>query len=98
MAIHTPGQLGSGTPGATNFLCGDGTGQVPVAGYADDNVSDPPSYSEIVTAFGAPDDVGAGFVGILDDAGAGTDVYLCFTTGVENEWFYVKGTLAQDPM
>jgi len=69
-----------------------------MATFSEDDVSDPPGDTELDTAFGEPTALGAGFIGILDDGGAGTDVYICFTTGVDNQWFYVKGTLAQDPM
>ena len=59
-----------------------------------DNVSDPPTDAELDAAFGDPTVVGDGFIGILDDNDAGTDVYICFTTGVAGEWFYIKGTKA----
>ena len=33
-------------------------------------------------------------IGLLDDADAGTDSWIVWTTGTAAEWFYVKGTLA----
>lgn len=50
-----------------------------------DNVTTP-TDAEIDTAFGTPATVGAGFIGIIDDAGAGTAVYLCVSDGT-NWWF-----------
>lgn len=61
---------------------------------ANDDVADPPTDAELDTAFGDPTALNAGFIGILDDAGAGTDVYICWTTGNAGEWYYTKGTKA----
>ena len=61
-----------------------------------DDISDPPTDAELDTAFGDSTTVGAGFVGIIDDNGVGTDCYICWTTGVAGEWFYAKGTKAVD--
>ncbi|MCI0561487.1 MAG: hypothetical protein MN733_23615, partial [Nitrososphaera sp.] len=62
--------------------------------YSTANVSTPPTDAELDSAFGDPTTVGSGFVGVLDDADAGLSVYLVFTTGTANEWFYVLGTKA----
>jgi hypothetical protein len=62
--------------------------------YSTDNVADPPTDAELDTAFGDPTTVGSGFIGVLDDNNAGTDCYICWTTGTAGEWFYVKGTKA----
>lgn len=62
--------------------------------YATDDVADPPTDAELDAAFGDPTVVGAGFIGVLDDNDAGTDCYICWTTGTAGEWFYVKGTKA----
>lgn len=61
---------------------------------ATDNIStaSTPTDAELDTAFGTPATVGSGFVGILDDNDAGTDVHICFTDG--SAWFFVQGTLA----
>lgn len=56
--------------------------------FRDNNVSDPPTQAELVTAFGAVYD--QGFVGVLDDAGNGTDVYLI--TSNDADYFYIKLT------
>jgi hypothetical protein len=62
--------------------------------YATNDVADPPTDAQLDTAFGDPTVVGSGFVGVLDDNDAGTDCYICWTTGTAGEWFYVKGTKA----
>lgn len=63
--------------------------------YSDDDVSNPPKDYELDSAFGHPEDLGTGFLGILNDNGEGINVYLCFSTGIENEWFYLSGTKAE---
>lgn len=60
--------------------------------YSDDNVTNPPTDAELDTAFGEPADVGAGFVGVLDDAGAGANVWLVASDGAN--WWYVAMTQA----
>ena len=62
--------------------------------FAVDDVSAPPTDAELDAAFGDPEDVGTGFVGVLDDGGAGLYCYLVWTTGTNGEWFYVAGTKA----
>lgn len=57
-----------------------------------DNVSDPPTDAELDTAFGTPATLGEGFIGILDDNSADTDVWLCYTS--DTSWFYLQGTKA----
>jgi len=59
---------------------------------ADDDVTNPPTDAELDTAFGAPATVGAGFVGILDDNGAGATVYICASDGAN--WWYAAMTKA----
>jgi hypothetical protein len=60
--------------------------------FSDDDVTDPPTDAELDTAFGTPAAVGAGFTGVLDDAGAGADVWLCASDGTN--WWYVAMTKA----
>lgn len=57
-----------------------------------DNVSDPPTTAELNSALGSASTVGAGYMALLDDNNAGSDVYLCVSTG--SNWGYVKMTLA----
>lgn len=56
------------------------------------NVGNPPADADLDTAFGAPADVGAGFIGVVDDNNADTDVWLCYTNGAS--WWYVALTKA----
>lgn len=58
------------------------------------NVTNPPTDAELDSAFGDPSTLPTGFVGVLDDNGAGTNVWWVYTTGVAGEWFYVAGTKA----
>ncbi len=50
------------------------------------DVSNPPTGAELGTALGQPATVGAGYVAILDDAGAGQNVYLAVSDGAN--WWY----------
>jgi hypothetical protein len=63
-----------------------------VAAYASDDVSNPPTASELATAFGAASAVGAGYLGLLNDNGAGSNVYLCASDG--SDWYYQALTKA----
>lgn len=56
------------------------------------NTANPPTDAELDSAFGTPATVGSGFVGILDDADGGTNVYICFTEG--SVWLTALGTVA----
>lgn len=56
------------------------------------NVSDPPTDAELDSAFGTPAALGEGFIGILDDNSADTDVWLCYTS--DTSWYYLQGTKA----
>jgi len=57
-----------------------------------DSINDPPTDEDLDSAFGTPAALGEGFVGILDDNSADTDVYICYTS--DTSWFYIKGTKA----
>lgn len=54
-----------------------------------DNTANPPTLAQIQTAFG---EQSTGFVGLINDAGAGVNEYLCWHDGTN--WFYVTGTKA----
>lgn len=58
--------------------------------YATTNTANPPTNAEMVTAFGAAATFGSGGIGVLNDAGGGTNEYLCFTDG--SNWWYIAGT------
>lgn len=57
-----------------------------------DNVSNPPTYAELVTAFGTPAVVGEGYTALVDDNNAETTVWLCVAIGTT--WWYVGLTNA----
>jgi len=57
-----------------------------------DDVTDPPTDAELDSAFGTPAALGAGFIGILDDNSADTDVWMCYTS--DTSWYYLQGTKA----
>jgi len=48
---------------------------------SDANTANPPTDAQLDSAFGTPATVGEGFFAILDDAGAGVNVYLCYSDG-----------------
>jgi hypothetical protein len=50
------------------------------------DVEDPPTQANMVTAFGAAATAGAGFMGVINDANGGTNVWLCVSDGTN--WFY----------
>lgn len=49
-----------------------------------------PTSAECVTTFGAAADVGAGFIGIIDDAAGNTNDYLVFSNGTS--YYFLKFT------
>jgi len=59
---------------------------------SDADVSGTPTDAEIDAAFGTPSEVGAGFVGIIDDAGAGSQDYIVASDGTN--WWYASLTKA----
>ncbi len=73
-----------------------GWSAVSTGGYSTDNISTPPTDAELDTAFGDPSDLTPGFIGVVDDGGAGAEAttYICWTTGTAGEWFYALGTKA----
>lgn len=56
------------------------------------DVTNPPTDAELDSAFGTPAAVGSGFVGIVDDNGAHTQIYLAVSDGTA--WHTIAGTLA----
>jgi len=59
---------------------------------ATDNVASPPTDAELDTAFGTAANLPEGFMGVLDDNGAGTTVWFCVVSS--NAWFYEQLTKA----
>ena len=51
-----------------------------------------PTAAELVTSFGAVAGNEAGFIGVVNDAGAGTNCYLVISDGTS--YFYLKFTKA----
>jgi len=80
--------MGVGTPAAQAEVLSR------AATYSSDDIasSDAPTDAEIETAFGTAANVGAGFCGVIDDAGAGTNLVLCISDGTN--WFYTALTKA----
>lgn len=56
------------------------------------NVSNPPTDAELDTEFGTPATVGAGFQALLEDNGAGSNVYLVASDG--SNWWHTAMTKA----
>lgn len=54
------------------------------------SVTDPPTAAQLATAFGMAATACSGFVGVLDNNGAGTTVYLGISNGLT--WWYVTAT------
>lgn len=51
-----------------------------------------PTIAQLTAAFGAPTVVGANFMGVINDAGGGTNFYLVCSDGTN--WFFTKMTKA----
>ena len=64
----------------------------PEFAHSDDDVSSPPTKAELTTAFGDPATLEDGYIGVLDDDGAGTTVYLVAVSS--DEFFYQSMTKA----
>jgi hypothetical protein len=46
-----------------------------------ENISNPPTYSELTALFGVPEDAGTGFIRILNDTAASVNTYLVYSDG-----------------
>lgn len=55
--------------------------------YSTADVSNPPTASELTSAFGDPTVLGAGFMGVVNDNNLGINEYFCITDGLGN-WIY----------
>lgn len=51
-----------------------------------------PTNAELTTSFGSPSAVGAGFIGLVNDAAGNTNNYLVFSNGTS--YYYLKFTKA----
>lgn len=61
-------------------------------GYSTNNVGNPPSDTDIDSAFGIPATVGNGFVGVINDNDGDADIWLCVAVG--DVWGYEQLTVA----
>lgn len=52
----------------------------------ENDVSDPPTQAEMVTAFGSANNAGHGAIGVLNDDSADTNVRICIA--LDGNWFY----------
>jgi len=82
---YVPGSWGS----EANTYLPTTLGRLPV--YTD-NVSNPPTEAELVSAIGSHATVGKGFAAVVDDAGIDTNVYLVISSGTS--WWIFTGTEA----
>lgn len=51
-----------------------------------------PTEAQIIAEHGAAAAVGAGYIGLIDDAGGNTNEYLVWSNGTK--WMFLKGTVA----
>jgi len=56
------------------------------------NVSNPPTDAELDSAFDTPANLPTGFIGLVDDNGAGTTLWVVVADG--SNWWYVGLTVA----
>jgi len=56
------------------------------------NVSNPPTDAELDSAFDTPANLPTGFIGLVDDNGAGTNFWVVVADG--SAWWYVAMTKA----
>ena len=93
-------QVGSTTPGAdltVHVACsenvqGGGVGVVDRLSVSTADVSNPPADAELDAIFGTPAVAGVGFVRLLDDGGADSNVYLVVSSGTS--WWHAALTKA----
>ena len=74
----------SGTPTWTSIVtCSAGV----KTKVAVTDIAAAPTQAEMVTAFGTAAAAGAGFIGMIDDAAAGVNEYVCISNGTN--WYYL---------
>lgn len=64
----------------------------PICRVSTANVSNPPTAAQITSAFDSPANLPEGWQAIIDDNGAGTNVWL--VTAVSGSWWYEALTAA----
>jgi len=70
----------------TKFETWEPLGRATISTY---DSSNPPSEADVIAAFGTQP---SGFIGLLDDNGANTNVYICMYNGTS--WWYTALTKA----
>lgn len=55
------------------------------------NVSNPPTAAQATAALGSPASVGEGGLGVINDNGAGTNVYVLLSVG--GSWYRLNATV-----
>jgi len=90
-STHTVGVISYDQTGQYGLLIRNGVQTI----VATDDVADPPTDTELDTAFGTPAAVGPGFMGIVDDDGAHATEWFCWSDGTA--WWYIEGTKAVNP-
>ena len=69
--------------GTRNIKVNKGQFSILNIGYSADDVSNPPTNTECIAAFGAVATTGKGFIGFIDDGDAHTDTYLIVNDGTK---------------
>jgi len=64
----------------------------PYPRYSNANVSNPPTDAELDTIYGDAANAPHGFLGVVNDNGADTNVYLVMK--IDGVWFYWAATVA----
>ena len=59
---------------------------------SENNVTNPPSEAEIITAFGTAITAGDGFIGVIDDNAGGSLLWLC--VAINGKWSFEQLTVA----
>lgn len=73
---------------------GDGTlGYATTLPVSTDDVDNPPTSAQLTSAFGSPADRGAGFMALVDDAGAHAAEYLVWSDGTN--WWSMAGAVRE---
>jgi len=58
-----------------------------IGSYSENDVGNPPTLEQIEGALGASTDVGTGAIGVINDNGAGSNVWFCVSLGSDGWWY-----------
>lgn len=93
IGLGMPAELASAVSDGVNTNVVNATAAGVRTKQAINNVNDTtPTAAELTTSFGAPADVGSGFVGIVKDNDADTNCFVVVSNGTS--FFYLKFTKA----